>query len=188
MRFAVALVAGLFAAAPVWAQAVNPFAAFTADADSEIHIAADATVADFEAQTATYMGNVVVTQGQIKLRADEIKIIAPKGRISRIIATGKVILASPSGSAESKEAVYDVVPRIVTMKGGVLLSHGGNVMRGSALEVKLASGEAKLIGQVGADGKPGRVQGLFSPATVGAAPKEETSVPATPPTPAPKPQ
>lgn len=170
-----------------FAQGANPFAELAVDTDAEIHIAADATLADFEAQTATYMGNVVVTQGQMKLRADELKIFAPKGRIHRIIASGKVVLASPSGSAQGSKAVYEVLTRVVTLSGGVILTHENNVMRGSELEVRLATGEAQLVAAVAEGGKPGRVQALFAPVTRRDGVELTTPSSSGPPTPVPKP-
>jgi len=150
---------------PSFAQeAVNPFASVKQDMNQEIRIAADRTTADFENETATYSGNVVVRQGQMVMRSDAIVIFAPEGKITRIEAQGNVVLTSPNGSAESEKAIYEVVPRLVTLTGGVVLTERNNVMRGSKLEVRLATGEAKLIAAPGPDGKPGRVQGLFAPA------------------------
>jgi lipopolysaccharide export system protein LptA len=144
--------------------APNPFEDLSKGADEPIKVSADSTVADFNQQTATYQGNVLVEQGEMKLRSNALKIYAKDGTISRIEATGNVVLASPSGSAKSDSAVYEVGPRMVKLTGGVVLTHDDNVMRGSELQVKLASGEARLIGAAGPGGKPGRVQGLFSAA------------------------
>ena len=162
--------------------APNPFEGLSKGADEEIKVSADTTVADFNQQTATYKGNVVVEQGEMKLRSDELKIFAKNGTISRIEANGNVVLASPTGSAKSASAVYDVGPRLVKLTGGVVLTNQDNVMRGSELQVKLASGEARLIAAPGPGGKPGRVQGLFSAAKL----KQTTEKSSTPnPTPNP---
>lgn len=180
----------LLAGGPVYAQgAPNPFADLSKDADEEIKVSADQTVADFGAETATYQGNVIVEQGDMKLRSDELKIFAKNGTISRIEANGNVVLASRTGSARSTNAVYEVGPRMVRLTGGVVLTHEDNVMRGAELQVKLASGEARLIAPVGANGKPGRVQGLFSASKLRqqqqqpqqAAPADKPATPATPP-------
>ena len=153
---------------PVLAQtASNPFASVQQDMNQEIRIAADRTTADFEHETATYAGNVVVKQGQMMMRSDALVIFAPNGKITRIEAQGHVVLTSPSGSAESAKAIYEVIPRLVTLTGGVVLTESNNVMRGEKLEVYLATGEAKLVAANGPDGKPGRVQGLFAPAQGG---------------------
>ncbi|NWH08119.1 MAG: hypothetical protein HXY22_05650 [Alphaproteobacteria bacterium] len=164
--------------------APNPFAALSKDTNEPINIAANNVVADFDASTATYSGNVVVKQGEMLMRSDTLKIFAPKGEISRIEAAGNVVLSSPTGSAQSATAVYDVVPRVVTLNGGVILTHEDNVMRGSGLTVDLVSGEAKLIGELGPQGKPGRVRGLFNPATGqqpgAAAPQAQGSAPQQP--------
>lgn len=171
MRFLLSFVLlGLaaFAPAPARAQdAVNPFASVRQDMNQEIRIAADRTTADFEHETATYAGNVVVKQGQMMMRSDTLTIFAPDGKITRIEAQGHVVLTSPSGSAQSEKAIYEVIPRLVTLTGGVVLTESNNVMRGAKLEVHLATGEAKLIAANGPDGKPGRVQGLFAPAQGG---------------------
>jgi lipopolysaccharide export system protein LptA len=165
MRLAVLVAVYSLSTFSAYAQgAPNPFEDLSKGADEPIKISADTTVADFNQQTATYQGNVIVEQGEMKLRSDELKIFAKNGTISRIEANGNVVLASPSGSAKSTSAVYEVGPRMVKLTGGVVLTHDDNVMRGSELQVKLASGEARLIAAPGPGGKPGRVQGLFSAA------------------------
>jgi lipopolysaccharide export system protein LptA len=179
--------AALFFLGAITAQAQNapnPFEDLAKGADEEIKISADTTVADFNQETATYKGNVVVEQGEMKLRSDELKIFAKGGTISRIEANGNVVLASPSGSAKSANAVYDVGPRMVKLTGGVVLTHDDNVMRGSELQVKLASGEARLIAAPGPGGKPGRVQGLFSAAKLRQSQQPQSS-PQPQPTPPP---
>jgi lipopolysaccharide export system protein LptA len=179
-----AILGALFSLAAFSAQAQNapnPFEDLAKGADEEIKVSADSTVADFNAQTATYKGNVLVEQGEMKLRSDELKIFAKDGTISRIEANGNVVLASPSGSAKSTNAVYEVGPRMVKLTGGVVLTHDDNVMRGSELEVKLASGEARLIAGPGPGGKKGRVQGLFSAAKL----RQTQQPPSTEPKPTP---
>ena len=64
-----------------------------------IAVNADSFLADLNGNTGTYTGNVIVTQGQVKLHADEVKVIAPAGRASRMEAQGHVVVDSPSGRA-----------------------------------------------------------------------------------------
>ena len=151
------LFSALFSAVAANAAGVaNPFSGMGSDSDKPIAIQADSTVADINGETATYRGNVHVTQGDLRLRSDMLHIRAQKGTISRIEADGNVVVASAQGEATGANAIYDVSKRLVTLSGKVVLTNGQNVMRGSMLVFNLASGQANLTSQ-------GRVEGLFVP-------------------------
>lgn len=169
--FAAAAMAGAAAA-----QGANPFSGSSKDADKPIGISADSILADVKNQTATYAGNVVVSQGELRLRSDALSIQANKGEIRRIQAKGNVVLASAQGQATGAMADYDVTGRSVTMTGKVVLSQGQSVMRGSRLVVNLATGKAELTSG------PGRVEGLFVPEKQGKTkPKPAAPAPVTTP-------
>ena len=140
-----------------------------------IQVSADSFLADVNAKTGTYVGNVIVTQGDFKLRADRVKVIVVSGKPQKIQATGNVVLATNSGNAQVDNGVYDVPPRTVTLTGHVVLTKDKNVMRGTTLTVNLATGAAKL-GAQGAGPGTGRVQGLFTPP-----PQSTDQTPQTPP-------
>jgi lipopolysaccharide export system protein LptA len=131
--------------------------------NTPIQVSADTFLADVNAKTGTYVGNVIVTQGDFKLRSDRVKVIVVSGKPQKIQATGHVVLATNSGDAQGDNGVYDVPPRTVTLTGHVVLTKDKNVMRGTTLTVNLATGEAKLGAQGSGPGN-GRVQGLFTPA------------------------
>ena len=138
----------------------NPFSGMGRDSDKPIAIAADSTTADIHNETATYVGNVRVEQGNLKLRSDSLSIKAAKGSISHIEAKGNVILASPQGQATGANAVYDIGERVVKMSGKVILAQGPNILRGSSLVINLATGRAEMT----AGGtSSGRVEGVFVP-------------------------
>lgn len=154
----------------------NPFTGMGRDSDKPIQIAADTTTADLKSETATYAGNVRVAQGDLKLRSDKLAIKAAKGTISRIEASGNVVLASPQGQATGATAVYDIAQREVRMGGKVILAQGQNILRGTSLVINLATGRAALTGQ---GGTSGRVEGVFVPSktpkvpTIGPAPASQ---------------
>jgi lipopolysaccharide export system protein LptA len=104
-------------------------------------------------------------------------------------AFGHVVVDSPSGEAVGDTGIYDVSDQMVHLAGHVVLTKDTSVMRGTALEVSMATGLAKLTaggtqtaqaasgqgaagngaahpeGAEPAPGEPaGRVQGLFVPA------------------------
>ena len=138
------------------------------DSDQPIAVNADSFLADLNGETGTYTGNVIVTQGRVRLHADQVKVTAPGGRASRMEAQGHVIVDSPSGQAVGDAGIYDVAQKVLRLNGHVVLTKEANVMRGSALEISMATGLARLTSGAPAQGQPaGRVQGLFVPAQKG---------------------
>jgi len=111
----------------------------------------------------TYSGNVIVKQGDMRLRADTVRILVVGGHADKAFANGHVVIDSAnSGTATSNAGVYDIGPRIATLTGNVVLTKERNVMRGQLLTVNLVTGVAKLGGGV-AGSHGGRVQGIFTP-------------------------
>ena len=134
-------------------------------ADAPINIDSDSFQADLNGKTGTWRGNVVVTQGDMKLRANSVRVSTVDGKADKVNATGNVVVDSPaSGTATGENGVYDVPRKIVTMNGNVVLKKGKDVMRGSQLSVNLVTGQATLGGGVKSQNSPGgRVQAIFSP-------------------------
>ena len=135
------------------------------ETDEPIAVNADSFSADLRGETGTYSGNVLVVQGAIRLRADEITVEAPGGQATHMEARGGIVVESPSGTATGELAVYNIATQIIRLTGNVVLTNNANVMRGDALEVRIADGRATL--SAGANGQiqgQGRVQGLFVPA------------------------
>lgn len=136
------------------------------DANQPISISSDTFVAEKNPATAggitgTYSGNVVIIQGDSRMRSDTVRILVVDNKPQKIFFNGNVVVNSTSGTASGDAGVYDVVPRLVTLTGHVVLTKEKNVMRGAQLTVNLVTGIAQLGG--GANGTHGRVQGLFTP-------------------------
>jgi len=137
------------------------------DSGQPIAVNADSFLADLNNSTGTYTGNVIVTQGEVRLHADEVTVHAPGGRAARMEANGNVVVDSPSGQAVGDSGTYDVPLQTIRLTGNVVLTKDANVMRGNALEVSMATGLARLTAnsaQAAPGQPPGRVQGLFVPA------------------------
>ena len=140
------------------------------NANAPISISSDSFQADLNAKSGTYTGNVVVVQGDAKLRANQVRILTVDGKADKITASGNVVVDSPaSGTATGENGVYSVGPRTVVMTGNVVLKKGKDVMKGSLLTVNLNTGQATLCGGVksAAPGTPaqggGRVQAVILP-------------------------
>jgi lipopolysaccharide export system protein LptA len=155
-----ALIALCLAATAGSAQVTGGFGLSAKDTSAPIEVSADRFDADLNSKTGTYSGNVLVKQGQMRLRADKVRVDVVSGKPDKILANGNVLFTAPSGNAQGDACVYDVAPRLITLTGRVVLTKDKNVMRGSTLTVNLATGQAQL----GARQVPGqRVQGLFTP-------------------------
>jgi lipopolysaccharide export system protein LptA len=141
------------------------------DTSAPIVVNADKQDFDLNAKTVTYTGNVIVTQGDIKMHSNTMKVTSASGKADKIYADGKVLLNSPTaGSASGDNAVYDVVPHTVTLSGHVVLTKVGRAtMRGAQLTVNLDTGLATLGGAAKGvpDSTGGRVQGVFTPSATG---------------------
>src|SRR6202012_3489391 len=160
----------LLSAGPAFA--VAPSLAPKHDSNAPINISADKFLADSNAKTGTWTGNVIVIQSDMRMRAHSVRldVVGKDNKPDKIFATGNVVVDSPnSGTVTGDNGVYDVVARTVTMTGKVVLTKQKDVMRGSQLTVNLETGQATLGGGAKAPGAPtgttgsGRVQGIFTP-------------------------
>jgi lipopolysaccharide export system protein LptA len=156
-----ALALGAATSAACAADAVAPASRTSAPAhnsNAPINVSSDTFEGNFQTKVGTYNGNVIVTQGDDKLRADTVKVDVVAGKPSRFEATGHVVFVSSSGTATGDNGVYDLGPRTITLTGHVVLTKEKDVMRGTSLVVNMDTGQSRLIAH-GAQGN--RVQGLF---------------------------
>jgi lipopolysaccharide export system protein LptA len=157
------MLAGLFAAGLVTVAGLGEGAISTkgmSNPNAPIDLSANESSFDQKSGLLVYTGNVIVKQGEVKLRANVMRAKLNNSKPSLIYADGRVVIDAPSGVATGDKGVYDVNPRIVTLTGHVVLTKDKNVMRGEQLTVNLITGKA-TFGSEG--GKPGRVQALFTP-------------------------
>ena len=135
------------------------------DSKAPINISSDTFQADLNGKTGTWTGNVLVIQGETKMRSNSVRMSSTNSKLDKVLASGNVVVVSPkSGIVTGDNGVYSVVPRTVLMTGNVTLKKGKDVMRACQLTVNLNTGQA-VLGSCGqAQGKTGgRVQGVFMP-------------------------
>ena len=139
------------------------------DTDAPVDVAADRIEVQDRADRAIFSGNVEVRQGALQLSTSRLTVAyASAGgiEIKRLEASGGVTLRSPSETARSQYAIYDLDERLVTMIGGVTLVRGPSRVQGGRLVLDLDTGRAVLDG--GTPGAPGtsesggRVTGRFT--------------------------
>jgi lipopolysaccharide export system protein LptA len=135
------------------------------DSKAPINISSDTFQADLNGKTGTWTGNVLVVQGDTKMRSNSVRMSTTNGKLDKVLASGNVVVDSPkSGVVTGDNGVYSVVPRTVLMTGNVTLKKGKDVMRGAQLTVNLNTGQAVLGGGAKTPGSnTGRVQGVFMP-------------------------
>ena len=165
---AAALLLGVVAAGSAFGQAGSS-ALKGHDTDAPVDVAADRIEVQDRADRAIYTGNVEVRQGNLQLSTARLTVAYANAdgiEIQRLEASGGVVLRSPSETARSQFAIYDLGRRIVTMIGGVTLNRGESQVRGGRLVLDLDTGRAVMDG--GAAGAPGtqetggRVTGRFT--------------------------
>jgi lipopolysaccharide export system protein LptA len=134
------------------------------DNSAPINISSDNFEGDLETKIGTYVGNVIVIQGDYKLRADKMNVHVVDGKASSIDGAGNVLFNSGIETASGDTGVYDLDARTVTLDGRVVLTKAKDVMRGTHLVMNLDTNKAYLTakGMPGPNGG-GRVTGLFIP-------------------------
>jgi lipopolysaccharide export system protein LptA len=75
--------------------------------------------------------------------------------IKRLEAKGSVKVTQKDQVVTGETAVFDTKTNLITMLGGVVLTQGGNVLRGDRLLVDMTSGVSRV------ESDSGKVQGLF---------------------------
>jgi lipopolysaccharide export system protein LptA len=138
------------------------------DNNAPINISSDNFQADLNGKSGTWTGNVLMVQGDTKMRSNQVRVSTVNGKADKVYADGNVVVDSPtSGTATGDKGVYSVGPRVVVMTGNVVLKKGKDVMRGAQLTVNMVTGQAVLGGGGGRTqgSSGGRVQGVFTPSS-----------------------
>lgn len=162
----------------------DAFAGFGSNDGEPIEIEASELRVEDGNSTATFVGDVVVIQGETSLKTQRLKVFyagsgsatsgnAVQQRISRLEAAGGVYIASKDQTAKGDAASFDMAREVMVMTGReVVLSQGPNVVVGNKLTVNLKTGQANLTavkGQVAGDsntGGSGRVKVRILPNSV----------------------
>lgn len=147
--FAVLLLMGGFASGPAMAQSVS-FGSRT-DTKSPVEVNADTLTVDQKSGQATFSGNVIVAQGEMRLTSDRVTVIYDQGdkrKIQAMQARGNVTLVNGPDAAEAAAADYTVGSGKISLTGNVLLTQGQSVIAGEKVDVDLATGAANVSGRV----------------------------------------
>lgn len=153
--FAVAaLVFSVFSNLALAQGAQVPFAGLAKGESQTVEVAADGLEIDQAANSAVFIGNVVIGIGDLRLSADRVEVLysteegAAIGAIRALRASGNVIFTSGGEAAESDTAIYEIEDGNVLMEGNVILTQGANALSGERLRIDLNAGTARMEGRV----------------------------------------
>ena len=147
----VAIAFALCIAAPVASQGTSvAFGSIQLDTSAPSVASADELAVDQATGAATFTGNVVIGQGEMRLSAPRVLVIYSQGQtgIERLEATGGVTLVSGPDAAEGQRADYNVADGVIVMSGDVLLAQGQSALSADRMTVNLEDGTARMQGRV----------------------------------------
>lgn len=142
------LLIGVTAAAS--AQTSIDLGGMAVDPEEEIEVTSQTLSVDQETGFAIFEGDVVVIQGELRMSAERVEVlfIDETNEISRLIATGGVLLANAEDEAEADRADYDITTQMLTMTGDVLVNQGETVIAADSMVVNVTDGSAVMQGRV----------------------------------------
>ena len=140
------------------------------DVQNPVDISADRLEVKQQENIALFTGNVVVSQSDMSLVSDRITVFYQGERdqnnsssISRLDASGNVVMTSPTETIKSTWGVYDFSEKIITLGGDVEFSNSEGQIRSPRLQLNLITGQITMDGgRVEGEGSD-RVSGQFTP-------------------------
>ena len=171
-----------------------PFAAFAQvsgarfDNKQPIEITSDSLEVHQAENTATFVGNVVAIQGEVRLKSDRMivyytsasdkkkpeapapaksKEATQQQSIKKIDVEGNVFLSTAEETASGARGNYDVINQEIHLHDNVVLTRGQNVLKGDELTYNFGTGRSIINGgevaEQGASKGKTRVRALFVP-------------------------
>jgi lipopolysaccharide export system protein LptA len=128
-----------------------PFGGLKHDSSQAVEVSADKLQVNQSDGSAVFSGNVIIGQGTMRLSANKVVVEYSKGanrKISKLHATGSVILVNGAEAAEANEAIYTIDSGNIVMTGNVILTQGQTALSSQRMVVDLNTGKATLEGRV----------------------------------------
>jgi len=139
--------------------------ALDSDRQQPLRIVADTAVIDEKDGTATYTGNVVLTQGTLRIAADLLKIRTAQGKVDVVKAEGRPAQFSQVPEENQQEVIakaskidYQVQAQKLILRQKASIVQNENIFRGEEIVYEIQSQRLQAVGQSG-DVKPGDNRG-----------------------------
>jgi lipopolysaccharide export system protein LptA len=140
------------------------------EVQNPVDISADRLEVKQKENIALFTGNVVVNQDEMSLLSDRITVFYDSDReegksssISRLDASGNVVMRSLTETIKSTWGVYDFSEKIITLGGNVELSNADGAIKGQRLQLNLITGQITIEGTRVNGQQNERVSGQFTP-------------------------
>lgn len=133
------------------------FGISSGDPDAPIEVQADSLSVDQETGNAKFVGDVIITQGEMRFEAPLVEVTYNDARdgISKLTGSGGVAILSGKDTAQAENATYDVDSGLIFMQGSVALAQGANTVTAERMTVNTADSTAELHGRVRTVLQPG---------------------------------
>lgn len=140
--------------------------ALPSDANEPIRLLADKATYSERTGVTSYSGNVTITQGTLKMAADNLTVnLSPNRAIDSAVATGRPatiqqIVSTEKGLAkgQANRIDYNVKTGIVTLTGNARLTQNGGSFSGNVIRYSLKVGDVEATA-----GGSQRVELVFPP-------------------------
>ena len=134
------------------------FGGMKGDPTQPVELTSDSLEIDQADGSALFLGTVVVTQGNMKLSADQVRAVYTEATntIETITATGNVLLVNAKDAAEADQAVYTISTGVVVLTGDVLLTQGPATLAAQSMVIDLKTGKGRMDGRVTTTFVPGK--------------------------------
>ena len=123
------------------------------DRDQPVLIQADEVDMDLKSGHRLYRGNVSVTQGSIRILADQIEMTFSNEQLALALATGQPAIFRQRPAGKSHDVVgkgqsieIDEVSNLVTLRGGASLKQQQDTVYGETIVYDLRSGKLRVRG------------------------------------------
>ena len=143
--------------------------ALDSDKDQPIQIEADIAVCDESAGETRYEGNVILTQGSLRITADLISIKHDSAAADKIVATGQpaTLVQQPASDqapvdASARQIEYVRSEDLVRLIDEARIAQDGSVLSGDRIEYLVTQRKVKAAGAPGASGES-RVEVVIPP-------------------------
>ena len=147
------------------------------DWQKEMTILSDTAEIDRRAGTVIYEGNVILTQGTLKIEADRLLVLRNGNSLEKAVAEGRparyeqqIEVDKPVTKANGKRIDYYTAERRITVTGDAELRQEGNLFSGEEITYDMVSETVKASGQQTNDTTPvgettgdGRIKVVIQP-------------------------
>jgi lipopolysaccharide export system protein LptA len=123
------------------------------DRDQPVVIQADEVDMDLKSGQRLYRGNVSVTQGSIRILADQIEMTFSNEQLALALATGQPAIFRQRPAGQNHDVVgkgqsieIDEVSNLVTLRGGASLKQQQDTVYGETIVYDLRSGKLRVRG------------------------------------------